>query len=199
MPPIIRLATAADAGHILAIYGPIVRDTFISFETQIPTVEEMRERILHKLEDYPWLVVEYDGKLLGYAYGGRWRERAAYGWTVEVSVYVHPSAQRMRVGRAVYSALFDVLYVQGFVRAVAGIALPNEASVRLHESLGFKTVGVFHHVGYKMSQWHDVHWMELQLRPTPAADLAPPMALEQVIQTAEWEAALVAGARLIRM
>lgn len=199
MSPIIRLAREADAGQIQAIYAPIVRDTFISFETHIPSVEEMRERISHKLEQYPWLVVEHDGRLLGYAYAGRWRERAAYNWTVEVSVYVHPGAQRMRVGRAVYSALFDVLWLQGFVQATAGIALPNEASIRLHELMGFKGVGVFHHVGYKMGQWHDVNWMELQLRPPPPAEPAPPLALGQVMELPEWDAALLAGTRMIRV
>ena len=198
MSPIIRLASDADAGQIQAIYAPIVRDTFISFETDIPSVDEMRSRILHKLEDYPWLVAEHDGSVLGYAYAGRWRERTAYNWTVEVSVYVHPGAQRLRVGRAVYSALFDVLYLQGFVQATAGIALPNEASIRLHESLGFKAVGVFHRVGYKMGQWHDVNWMELQLRP-PTAEPPHPRALHQVVTTPEWEAALAAGARLMRV
>ncbi|MEZ4671264.1 MAG: arsinothricin resistance N-acetyltransferase ArsN1 family B [Anaerolineae bacterium] len=198
MSPTIRLASEADAGQIQTIYAPIVGDTPFSFEMQIPTVDEMRERIHHKLEQYPWLVAEHNGSLLGYAYGGRWRDRAAYEWTVEVSVYVHPSAQRQRVGRAVYTALFDVLYLQGFVTAVAGITLPNAASVGLHEGVGFQSVGVYRNVGYKFDTWHDVGWWQLALRPTP---LQPerPRNLHSIVGTKEWDAALASGARLIRV
>jgi L-amino acid N-acyltransferase YncA len=198
MTPILRLATEADAESIQAIYAPIVRDTFISFETDIPSVQEMRERIRHKLEHYPWLVLEHAGNLLGYAYAGRWRERAAYDWSVEVTVYVHPDAQRGGVGRALYTSLFEVLRLQGFCLAIAVIALPNDASLRLHDSLGFKAGGLFHHAGYKLGQWHDMNWLELQLQPPPANPVRP-RAVHTLVHTPEWAVALAAGVRWLRL
>jgi phosphinothricin acetyltransferase len=163
MPPVIRLADVADAGPVQAIYALIVRDTAISFELEVPDVPEMQRRITSTLEQMPWLVCENDGGLLGYAYAGPHRIRAAYQWSVDVSVYVHADARQMGVGRALYRSLFGLLTLQGFTNAFAGITLPNPASVGLHESSGFKPIGAYRDVGHKLGRWHDVVWWQLPL------------------------------------
>jgi L-amino acid N-acyltransferase YncA len=170
----VRLATEDDAGQILAIYAPIVRETPISFEAEPPTVEAMRQRISDTLAGFPWLVCESADELLGYAYGSRHRARAAYDWSAEVSVYVHASARRSGVGRDLYRSLFEILRLQGYCNALAGATLPNPASVGLHESLGFQPVGIYRSVGYKFGAWHDVGWWQLSLQPH-AASPAPPI------------------------
>lgn len=174
----LRVAVAGDAEAIAAIYAPIVASTPISFEEIAPTVAEMRTRIEKTLAAYPWLVAELDGTVAGYAYAGRWRERPAYRYSVEVTVYVRESAQRRGVGTALYGALFRILAAQGFHRALAGIALPNDASVALHERVGFTPVGVFREVGRKLGAWHDVAWYERALsaagapaEPVPLSEL----------------------------
>ena len=160
----IRLATGADAEAIAAIYRPIVADTAISFETNPPGPAEMEWRIAATLPFAPWLVYEEHGKIAGYAYGSRHRERAAYQWSVDVSVYVDDAFRRRGIGSALYTALFPQLRLQGFFAAHAGITLPNAGSVGLHESLGFVPVGVYRGVGYKLSAWHDVGWWQRSLR-----------------------------------
>lgn len=172
----LRLATRQDAAGIRAIYAPVVRETPISFETVPPTEEEFGARIGKTLTRYPWLVCTAEERLLGYAYAGGHSERAAYQWSVNVSVYVHSRARRIGVGQALYDSLFAVLRLQGFVRAYAGITLPNEASVGFHESFGFTSVGIFRRVGYKMGAWHDVGYWQLTLqssngRPSPPRPL----------------------------
>lgn len=172
----VRLASPLDAGAIAEIYVPIVVSTAISFEDTPPTADEMRARIEKTLTAYPWLVAELDGDVAGYAYGGRWRERHAYRYSVEVTVYVAEAAQRRGIARALYDALFRVLAAQGFHRALAGIALPNDASVALHERVGFTRVGVFRAVGRKFGAWHDVAWYERALSPGAAASEPIPLA-----------------------
>jgi phosphinothricin acetyltransferase len=152
----IRPAAPADAEGFLAIYAPIVRDTAISFELEPPTADEFRARMT---KAHLWLTAEEDG-ILGYAYAGIFRERPAYRFTAETTVYIHERARRRGVGRALYTELFRQLGERGFVTAVAGITLPNPSSVALHESIGFKPVGVFHKVGFKFGQWHDTGWWE---------------------------------------
>jgi len=179
MTSVIRLATERDAEQIQAIYGPIVSQTAISFEAEPPTVEEMRRRIGETFGHFPWLVCEQQEKILGYAYSSKHRPRAAYQWSVDVSVYIHAEARRMGVGRALYGSLFQILRLQGFYNAYAGIALPNPASVGLHESLGFTLVGVYHEVGYKLDAWRDVGWWELSLRPKTVPP-EPPLDLKAI-------------------
>ena len=196
-PSSIRLATERDAEEIASIYAPNVTDTIISFESKPPTADEMRLRIEGTLERYPWLVCERRGQVLGYAYAGAHGFRAAYRWSVDVSVYVHEEAHRTGVGRALYTSLFAALDLQGFYNAYAGVTLPNPASVGLHESVGFRPVGVYRGVGYKLGAWHDVGWWHLSLRervanPDPPADLPSMLGLE------EWEAALTSGVSLLR-
>jgi phosphinothricin acetyltransferase len=175
-PSSIRLANERDAEQVAAIYAPNVTDTIISFESEPPSTDETSRRIEGTLERYPWLVCERRGRVLGYAYAGAHRSRAAYRWSVDVSAYVHGEARRVGVGRALYASLFAALDLQGFYNAYAGIALPNSASVGLHEAMGFRPVGVYQGVGYKMGAWHDVGWWHLPLRervpdPNPPVDL----------------------------
>jgi phosphinothricin acetyltransferase len=188
MPPAIRLATPGDAGPILAIYAPYCH-TPISFEAEPPSLDDMRGRLVKVLRDYPWLLCEDGGEALGYAYACQHRERAAYRWSVDTSVYVRKGCQRRGVGRALYSGLLTVLPLQGFINAYAGVTLPNPASVGLHEAMGFEPVGVYRQVGFKCGVWHDVAWYQRPLQPQPAEPL-PPRPLEDVRQTAEWAAAL---------
>ncbi len=196
-PAVIRLATEGDAEQIAAIYAPNVTGTVISFETEPPTADEMRWRIEATLERYPWLVCERQGRVLGYAYAGAHGSRAAYKWSVEVSVYVHGEARRTGVGQALYASLFAALDLQGFYNAYAGATLPNPASVGLHESVGFRLVGVYRGVGYKLGAWHDVGWWHLPLRER-VADPDPPAALPSVLGSEEWDAALAKGLPLLR-
>jgi len=147
----------------------------------------MRARIAEKLPTYPWLVYDdadapHDSRaVLGYAYAGRWRDRAAYRRSVEVTAYVDDSARGRGIGRALYEALFRILEMQGFRRAFAGVTLPNDASIALHRAVGFVAVGIFHEAGYKYGAWHDVEWYEravgdthaTAVEPTPLAQLAP--------------------------
>src|SRR5262249_33144374 len=144
------------AEPILAIYAPFCRETPISFETREPTTDEMRRRIAKTVKSLPWLVCEEGGLILGYAYASPHRERAAYGWSVDVSVYIREGLRRRGLGRALYTSLFAILQLQGFYNAVAGTALPNPGSVGLHQAMGFQPVGVYRNIGFKCGAWHDV-------------------------------------------
>ena len=175
----IRLARADDAAEVLAIYAPIVRETVISFELEPPTLAEMRGRIEKTLATHPWLVDERHGRIAGYAYASKHRERQAYQWSVDVSCYVRAEARGQGIGAALYRALITVLRKQGFQSAYAGIALPNPASVRLHESVGFTPVGVYRESGFKNGAWRDTGWWQCRVGDG-AADPLPPTALAQL-------------------
>lgn len=187
----IRLARECDADQMLEIYAPIVCTTAISFELVPPARTEMRERIRNILASHVWLVCEEAHAICGYAYASKFRPREAYQWTAEVTVYVCPAHQRRGIGRALYLSLFEVMRLQGFYSAIAVIALPNEASVRLHECLGFKLVGVLERAGYKLGHWHDVGWWQLKLQEHPSNPM-PPRSIAELVGTAEWEQALAA-------
>jgi phosphinothricin acetyltransferase len=159
----LRVAQSEDAAGILAIYGPIVSATAISFEEVVPAVDEMRQRILTTLQAYPYLVATRDSRVIGYAYASQHRARAAYRWAVDVTVYVADSERRAGVARSLYAALLPILVKQGFRSAYAGISLPNTGSVGLHECLGFKHIGTFPEVGYKLGKWHDVGYWRFEL------------------------------------
>lgn len=162
MTILIRLATSADAAAIAAIYGTQVRDGYATFELDPPDAAEFARRML-VAPRLPWLVAERDGSVVGFAYASRFKERPAYRWTAEVTVYLAPPARRQGVGRALYGELLPAVASLGYVTACAGIALPNDASVRLHEALGFTPVGVFRAVGFKLGQWRDVVWYQRRL------------------------------------
>ncbi|HEX3700288.1 MAG TPA: arsinothricin resistance N-acetyltransferase ArsN1 family B [Phenylobacterium sp.] len=169
----IRAATSADAVGIAAIYAPIVEQTFISFETEPPTAAEMARRVETTIRTHPWLVFEIDGAVAAYAYAGPHRSRAAYRWSVDVTVYIAEHARRRGVGRSLYLELFDILRRQGFHMAFAGIALPNPGSVGLHEAMGFAPIGLYRDVGHKLGAWRDVGWWALELQA--AADPVEPI------------------------
>lgn len=164
---LIRPASTTDAAALLAIYRPYVEGTAVSFETQVPQVDEFAGRIERALAGWAWLVAEDDGECLGYAYGSAYRARAAYRWSVETSVYVRPERQRRGVGGRLYPALLAALSERGFCRALAGVSLPNPASIALHRRLGFEPVGVFTAVGRKFDRWHDVLWLQRALDGRP--------------------------------
>jgi L-amino acid N-acyltransferase YncA len=188
MGPIIRLATLDDAEAIRDIYAPICEATPISFETQAPSADEMRRRIAKTLESLPWLVRELHGEVVGYAYASPHRERAAYRWSVDVSAYVRNGHRRTGVGRALYTSLFALLRLLGFHNALAGVTLPNPGSVGLHESLGFQTVGVYRHIGFKCGEWHDVAWYQLGLREQ-IGEPEDPLDFQIVRNSPAWAAA----------
>jgi len=170
----LRSATPDDAEAIAAIYGPIVANTTISFELEPPSVDEMRSRIAATLPRLPWLVSLDDaGGVNGYVYAGRHRERAAYQWSVDTTAYVREDSRGQGVGRRLYAELFRRLVEQGYYQAFAGIALPNEASIGLHEALGFKPLGVYRKVGFKKGAWRDVGWWQKELQPTEREPEAP--------------------------
>jgi phosphinothricin acetyltransferase len=152
---------------MLAIYRPIVTDTATSFELEPPSEEEFRERISRTTENNPWLVMEIDGRLVGYAYASDFRPRPAYAATRETTVYVHPEYQRSGVGAELMGALLDELVRRGAHVAVAFIALPNDPSVELHERIGYEYVGILHGVGRKLERWHDIGIWELDLSTRP--------------------------------
>jgi phosphinothricin acetyltransferase len=185
---VIRLATPSDAKGIADIYGPVVRATPISFETEPPTEAEMERRIVSTLTYAPWLVWDDAGTVAGYVYASRHRDRSAYQWSVDVAAYTHERYWRKGIGRALYLALFDLLRLQKFYRAHAGITLPNAASVGLHESLGFRNIGVYPAVGFKLGAWHDVGWWQLALLEPVGEPLAP-LTLPEAQALPAWRAA----------
>jgi L-amino acid N-acyltransferase YncA len=175
----IRPATGADAGAIRAIYAPIVLDTVISFEAEPPGAEEIARRMIAGAPRLPWLVAEAAEGINGYAYAAPFRGRAAYRWSVETSVYLSQAARGRGIGRRLYEHLLAELSDLGYVNAYAGIALPNEASVRLHEAVGFTPIGAFPAAGHKHGRWVDVGWWVRALRPPPEIP-APPRPWEPV-------------------
>ena len=170
-PPIsIRRAQAADASRMVEIYRPFVEQTAVSFEIDVPGMDEFAARITAVLATHEWLVAEQDGAVIGYAYGGKHRAREAYRFSTEVSAYVTEHARGRGVARALYERLFARLAELGYCNALAGIALPNEPSIGFHSRLGFTLVGIYHGVGFKLGRWHDVAWYERRLRQGPPVD-----------------------------
>jgi phosphinothricin acetyltransferase len=181
----LRLATEQDAPAIAAIYAPFCDASVVSFEYTAPTPDEMASRIRTVNAHLPWLVLDDNGTVAGYAYAGRHHERAAYGWAVNTAVYVGDRYRGRGVGRALYTALFDLLRLQGYFKACAGITLPNADSVGLHEAMGFTLVGVYPGIGYKKGAWHDVAWYELLLQPE-RPDPPAPRPISDFAETDAW-------------
>lgn len=159
----IRMMTDADIAVALAVYAPYIEETAISFEYEVPTLEEFAQRVGTITKQYPWLVYEEDGKVIGYAYGMTHRTRTAYQWSVEVAIYVAKDYRGRGVGKRLYKKLFELLKQQGYRTAFAGMTMPNEKSEALHLSCGFEEIGVFKNIGYKFGQWHSVKWFQKQL------------------------------------
>lgn len=151
---------AADAAACAAIYAPFVTDNWVSFELDPPDAAAIAERIEKHGASHAWLVAEVGGSVAGYAYGSPHRERAAYSSSCDVAVYVDPAHARQGIGRALYSGLLPLLANKGYHAAFAGIALPNEASIGLHEAMGFTPVGIYREVGWKLGGWRDVGWWQ---------------------------------------
>jgi phosphinothricin acetyltransferase len=158
------LAEPRDAAGVLEIYAPYCESSSVSFEIVAPTAAQMSERIQRILAKYPWLICEIDGKVAGYVYASQHRERAAYRWAVEVAAYVATDYHRRGIAQTLYKRLFSILRVQNYFKAFAGITLPNAASVRLHESVGFRPVAVYRGIGHKDGNWLDVGWWQLELQ-----------------------------------
>ncbi|MGH3573510.1 MAG: GNAT family N-acetyltransferase, partial [Pseudonocardiaceae bacterium] len=158
--PNVRDASECDGEACGAIYASYVTDTAITFETHTPLPAEMAVRIATAMRTHAWVVLEDQGRVVGYAYGSVFNSRAAYRWSCEVSVYLERGRRRTGGGRALYNALFDRLAERGFRTAVAGMTLPNDASVGLHRAMGFEPVGTYRRIGWKHGTWHDVAWVQ---------------------------------------
>ncbi|MDP9393508.1 MAG: N-acetyltransferase family protein [Actinomycetota bacterium] len=171
-PSAVRPAVPADCTAIAAVYRPYVVAAAASFEEAAPAPGEMERRMLAEPR-LPWLVADRGGDVVGYCYASRHRERAAYRWSADVSVYCAREERGRGTGRRLYGALLPELAALGYVRAYAGIVLPNPASVRLHEALGFVAVGVYRDVGYKHGAWRDVGWWQRALADPPAVPVEP--------------------------
>jgi L-amino acid N-acyltransferase YncA len=161
--PLVRDACERDAAACASVYAPYVTDTAITFESAPPSAAEMAERIAAAQRGHAWLVLEDEGRVVGYAYGSRFEPRAAYRWACEVSVYVEMGRRRTSSGRMLYEALFRRLADRGFRVAVAGMTLPNDASVGLHRAMGFEPIGTYRRIGFKHGSWHDVAWTQRTL------------------------------------
>ncbi len=164
MNMLIRPVSKTDVADILAIYAPYITDTVITFETEVPTLEEFEERIEGIKKDFPYLVCEVDGRVAGYAYASKHRARSAYKYSVDVSIYVAPNYHHKGIGKALYKNLFEALNKYEYYSAYAGITLPNDKSIGLHKAFGFTEVGIYHNVGYKKGNWLDVIWLEKPLK-----------------------------------
>jgi L-amino acid N-acyltransferase YncA len=196
MTSLIRVAREQDAEAIARIYAPAVSGSSTSFELTPPDATEMRRRMVTVLHQYPWLVCESSERVLGYVYATAHRERAAYRWSVDVAAYVSADAHRRGIARSLYTALFEILVLQGYRNACAGVTLPNPASVGLHEAMGFEQVGIYHGVGYKFGKWHDVAWFE---RPLSEHVVEPrePVSFPTLATTREARAALARAEALL--
>ena len=175
----LRFAAPADAPALLAIYTPYVLETAITFEEAVPTEEAFAQRIRSVLEHYPYLVMEENGEILGYAYASRVRSRAAYDWSAELSVYVRKDCRGRGLGRRLYGCLLELLTLQHIHTVYGVVALPNEGSHGLHTALGFRLLERFPEMGYKMGTWWDIGWYEKVLYPAqvPPAPFVPAHAL----------------------
>jgi phosphinothricin acetyltransferase len=193
----ITFARPDQAEAIQAIYRPYVTDSIISFEVEPPTVDEIQQRIANTLKKWPWLVCEKEGQIAGYVYASKHRERAAYQWDVDVTAYLNPQFHRSGIGRALYTTLFAILRLQGYYNAYAGIALPNPASVGLHEAMGFKPIGVYEQTGYKNGAWHDVGWWQLHLQPLNPNPVAP-TDFSAITDIAACQEAILVGQALLK-
>ncbi|HMQ63974.1 MAG TPA: N-acetyltransferase family protein [Flavilitoribacter sp.] len=192
----IRLAEEADTPQMLAIYSPFILHSNTSFELSVPSIDAFRERVKAVLAEAPWLVCETpDGRVAGFAYAGKHRERPAYRWTRELSVYIHQNYRGQNIATALYTALIGLLRLQGYANTLIGITLPNDASVRFHEKMGFKPIGVYHNVGFKAGAFHDVGWWEMAIADQLPGYISGP---EAILDTEDWEAAIAKGEAYLR-
>lgn len=159
----LRSACPADGAACAAIYAPYVTDTAITYETEPPSAVEMGRRIEASVRNHAWIVLEDGGRVIGYAYGTPHKTRPAYRWSCEVSVYLEPGRRRTGAGRTLYEELFARLAGRGFRMALAGVSLPNDASLGLHRAMGFEPIGTYRRIGWKHGRWHDCTWLQREL------------------------------------
>ena len=167
----IRTATVEDAEKLLEIYAYYIKNTAVTFEYEVPSVEEFRERISHILEHYPYFVAENKGEIIGYSYAGRFHPRAAFGWDVEMTVYLNQKVRRAGVGRQLYALMEEVLREQGVVRAISLIVKPEDEysdynSIQFHEKMGYRYAGDLKDCGYKFHRWYTLVYMDKQIGVT---------------------------------
>ena len=171
---IFRNATSSDINQILEIYSPFISNTVVTFENEIPSVADFSKRLNQYLEFFPWLVADIDGKIAGYAYASKYRDRIAYQWVVEASIYMHRDFKKKGIAKKLYEALFEILKLQGIYRVYAVIGIPNEESTSFHERLGFTWFASYKSTGFKLGQWRDTGWWELVLKQ-PSENPEPPI------------------------
>src|SRR6476659_6359486 len=187
----VRVANASDARQILEIYTPYILDTAFTFETEVPSEADFKEKIQKNLQARPWLVCTLDGSVICYVYASGHRERAAYQWCCESSVYTKKDFQGMGIGRELYKVLFQILKMQGYRNIYAGITLPNEPSIKLHEKCGFTHFATYDNIGYKLGEWKNVGWWKLSVnhydrKPSPPLSFGEmqPTQFEELFKTA---------------
>jgi phosphinothricin acetyltransferase len=181
----IRIAKQDDTASVLSIYAPYIQKTSFTFETEVPSIQEFQERINLYLNSWPWIVCDINGETAGYAYATKHRERTAYQWCAESSVYVHDDFLRNGVAKALYSALIEILKLQGYRNLYAVINLPNDKSVAFHEHIGFTYFATYENVGYKLGKWKNVGWWQLQLNEYTTEPSAPIKFSEMDFKTIE--------------
>jgi L-amino acid N-acyltransferase YncA len=192
----VRLATEADSASILEIYTPFISDTVITFEYKVPTVTEFGKRITDIQKKYPYIICEVNGSVVGYAYASQFNERAAYDWSVDFSIYIKPQYHRKNIGKALYFTLFELLKLQGYYNAYAGVTLPNIKSESLHQSFGFKPIGVYQNVGYKFGDWHDVKWFQLKIQDYSKSPTTPKI-IDEINNTPEFNTIIQKAEKMI--
>ncbi len=194
---IIRLATKSDVPAILEIYAPYVRNTAVSFEFDVPEIEEYNQRFLKFSKRFPWFVCEIDGQLAGYAYAHQYAERQAYSWSAECSIYIDSQYHGRKIGRALYACLIKALEMQGFKSAVGIVTLPNEKSERLHAAFGFERVAALKNIGYKLGEWRDVAYFSKKIGDYESNPTLP-KSIWQISDTPEFQALLQDAASLVQ-
>lgn len=192
----LRLATAEDAKAILSIYEGYVQNTTISFEVEVPIVEEFQNRMEQIQAQFPWLVCEIDGIVAGYAYASKHAQRAAYRWSADLSVYIDEKYHRRHIAAALYAALLAVLRAQGYYTVYAGVSTPNPKSEAFHLAQGFTVVGVYPNVGYKLGKWCTLTWYGLTLQEY-GEEPEEPRTLEEALTIEEIERILVKSAQMV--
>ena len=176
----IRFADPArDAAGILAVYAPYIRETAVTFETEVPAPDAFTARVAGICADFPYLVLEVDGELAGYAYAHRQAERAAYAWNAELSIYLAGKWRGRGLGAPLYRLLERLLTMQGYVNLYGVITASNAGSIRLHEKLGYRQTGLHEKTGWKFGQWHDVAWLHKRVREGEPGPILPLAALDR--------------------
>ncbi|WP_276132881.1 GNAT family N-acetyltransferase [Polluticoccus soli] len=191
----IRLAAAADAAGMLNVYKYYVENTAYTFEYDVPSVEEFESRIRAVISGFPWLVCEIDDRIVGYAYAHKHRDRTAYQWSPESTIYIDRHYHGKGLARVLYETLFDILKLQGFFNVYAGVLSTNENSCAFHKAVGFEEIGLFRNIGYKHGKWHSNMWYQLHLRthyaepsiPTAFSEMKDSPATTAILNTANFK------------